>query len=109
MLTKDYKLKIADFGFAAPLQGRDGSGMLTTDLGTPAYMAPEIHHGLPYSGAQVDLFAAAIVLFIMVSQRPPFAHAKADDPHYKMICANRFDYFWQVHNNMDNGIDRYSP
>jgi serine/threonine protein kinase len=39
----DFNLKIADFGFAAPLYGRDGSGFLKTRLGTESYMAPEIH------------------------------------------------------------------
>ena len=34
MLDKDFTLKIADFGFAAPVQGRDASGMLQTQLGT---------------------------------------------------------------------------
>ena len=38
-----YSLKVADFGFAAPLAGRDGSGYLKTRLGTESYMAPEIH------------------------------------------------------------------
>ena len=38
-------------------------------------MAPEIHLNLPYSGVAVDLFAAAIILFIMVSGTPPFAKA----------------------------------
>jgi len=28
MLEKDFKLKIADFGFAAPIDGRDGKGKL---------------------------------------------------------------------------------
>jgi len=36
-------LKIADFGFAAPLEGKIGNGMMTTKLGTANYMAPEIH------------------------------------------------------------------
>jgi serine/threonine protein kinase len=36
-------LKIADFGFAAPVQGKDGSGTTSTKLGTITYMAPEIH------------------------------------------------------------------
>ena len=35
-------VKIADFGFAAPTMGRDGSGFLNTRLGTIAYMAPEL-------------------------------------------------------------------
>jgi hypothetical protein len=30
MLDNSFNLKIADFGFAAPAQGRDGSGMLET-------------------------------------------------------------------------------
>ena len=43
LLDKDFILKIADFGFAGPIEGRDGSGYLTTRLGTSNYMAPEIH------------------------------------------------------------------
>lgn len=48
MLDKDYNLKVADFGFAAPVQGRDGSGYLKTRLGTIAYMAPELILNEPY-------------------------------------------------------------
>ena len=43
LLDSNYTLKIADFGFAAPVEGRDGQGYLTTKLGTLNYMAPEIH------------------------------------------------------------------
>jgi len=63
---------LADFGFAGPLAGRDGSGYLTTKLGTSNYMAPEIHEEKPYNGRQVDLFSLGIILFIMVAQSPPF-------------------------------------
>jgi len=45
MLTADFTLKIADFGFAGPVDGRDGSGVCNTNLGTLNYMAPEIHLG----------------------------------------------------------------
>lgn len=41
MLDNDFNIKIIDFGFAAPLQGRDGRGLLKTMLGTYGYMAPE--------------------------------------------------------------------
>jgi hypothetical protein len=30
MLDGDFNLKIADFGFAAPISGKDGSGLLKT-------------------------------------------------------------------------------
>jgi len=43
MLDSNFNLKIADFGFAAPVEGRDQTGFLSTPLGTPNYMAPEIH------------------------------------------------------------------
>ena len=38
-----FNVKVADFGFAAPVDGRDGAKFLETKLGTPNYMAPEIH------------------------------------------------------------------
>jgi len=50
-------------------------------------MAPEIHEEKPYNGAQVDLFALAIILFILVSGHPPFNTAEvAADPFYKAIA-----------------------
>jgi serine/threonine protein kinase len=82
MLDEKFNLKVADFGFAAPTAGRDKNGYLTTQLGTQAYMAPEIHLGKAYQGPVVDLFAAAIILFIMLTQRPPFQSADPKDPHY---------------------------
>ena len=65
LYDSSFNLKIADFGFAAPVDGRDGSGYLKTKLGTESYMAPEIHARKPYNGASVDLFACGIILFIM--------------------------------------------
>lgn len=34
LLDENFQIKIADFGFAAPVEGRDGSGALFTKLGT---------------------------------------------------------------------------
>ena len=65
-------VKIIDFGLAAPVQGRDGSGYLKTALGTFGYMAPEIHLGRKYKGEQVDVFALGVILFVMFSKHPPF-------------------------------------
>ena len=70
-----FNLKIADFGFAAPSTGKDGSGMLLTKLGTESYMAPEIHMRKAYAGVATDLFAAGIILFIMLTGHPPFSRA----------------------------------
>ena len=102
MLDNNFNLKIADFGFAAPAQGRDGSGMLETQLGTASYMAPEIHLGEAYSGQSVDLFASAIILFTILTRRVPFAKAHPSDPHYYYLVANP-DNFWAAHANAEGG------
>ena len=108
ILDAAFNLKISDFGFAAPLEGRDGGGLLTTQLGTASYMAPEIHLAKPYEGARVDLFASAIILFVILTQRPPFASANPQDPHYRLLAANRAELFWQAHAEAEEGTDLYS-
>ena len=108
MLDSEFNLKVADFGFAAPVSGRDGSGFLSTQLGTQSYMAPEIHLNKPYTGPGVDLFASAIILFVMMSQRPPFNSPKPDDPHYRLLAADRADLFWQAHDEAEGGESIYS-
>jgi serine/threonine protein kinase len=65
-------------------------------------MAPEIHLRMPYSGEAVDLFATAIVLFIMYAGTPPFTKADPKDPYFKLICNNKNDTFWAAHT-------RYKP
>lgn len=48
LLDSEFNLKIGDFGFAGPLEGRDGTGLLRTRLGTLNYMAPEVHQNQAY-------------------------------------------------------------
>ena len=40
MISSDFKLKIADFGFSCKLDGKKGDGVLKTRLGTYGYMSP---------------------------------------------------------------------
>lgn len=103
MLDSEYNLKLADFGFASSKAQNE------TRKGTDSYMAPEIHMGQKYSGQCVDLFAAGIILFIMVAQHPPFNKATPKDPHYKTISANRLDLFWKLHSrNKPGGLAFFS-
>ena len=67
IIDQHFNLKVTDFGFAGPMAGRDGSGYLKTNLGTQPYKAPELHMEKKYTGESNDLFAAAIILFILVS------------------------------------------
>jgi len=108
LLSANGGLKLADFGFAAPVSGKDGYGNLMTFLGTISYMAPEILFKQLYKGRSVDVFAAGAMLFIMLTGCPPFEIAAPQeklikiegvwnkpDPYYKCITANRADLFWR--------------
>jgi serine/threonine protein kinase len=59
---------MVDFGYSAPLAGKDGSYMLTTTCGSEFYMAPEILEYKPYSGVSVDIFATGLILYIMLTK-----------------------------------------
>lgn len=67
-----------------------------TVLGTESYMAPEIATR-NYKGEQVDLFAASIVLFIMLTGHPPFMKADKTDPFYKLLMTQKHETFWKAH------------
>jgi len=106
LFDANFNLKIADFGFAVVVCGRDGSGLLHTYRGTESYMAPEILARRPYNGISVDLFAAGIILFIMMSQNPPFSRASQTDPYYSQL-ASANPRFWDIHSR-NKPSDTYS-
>lgn len=96
-LDGDFNLILADLGFAAPMEGRDGSGILKTYLGTRGYMAPEIIYNKPYSGSQVDAFAIGVLLFMMVVACNPFKEANAyTDAFYRAIHNQKAANFWKA-------------
>ena len=107
LFDNEFNLKIADFGFSILLMGRDGSGVLHTRLGTESYMAPELHMRQPYEGKSVDLFAAGIILFIMISQNPPFSRAHPSDPYYRLLSQGD-SKFWAAHSR-NKPAGTYSP
>ena len=72
IITPDYQIKLIDLGYGIPLEGRDGSYLLHTNLGTPLYKAPEILERRPYRGKDVDIFAFGIMLFSLRMMDYPF-------------------------------------
>jgi len=99
LLDQNFNLKVIDFGFTAPIHGKDGSGFLKTYLGTVGYMAHEINMQQDYEGAKVDIFAAGVLLFIMVAGHPPFIKAIPKDPYYVSLCKTKqnVNMFWAIH------------
>lgn len=99
LLDKLYDVKVVDFGFACPVEGRTGDGMNRSIVGSLGFMAPEIHAKQPYQGQVVDLFALGVILFVLYAGHPPFNMANLEDPHYKLIATNRSQQFWSAHSN----------
>mmetsp|Transcript_11062 Transcript_11062/g.10986 ORF Transcript_11062/g.10986 Transcript_11062/m.10986 type:complete len:127 (-) Transcript_11062:383-763(-) len=60
-------------------------------------MAPEVLAKQEYDCRQHDLYAAAIVLFILATEHPPFTTADPEDQYFKRICSEEWPEFWRVH------------
>ena len=70
LLLPDGRVKVADFGIAK----LDDTGDLTSDgmmVGTAKYLAPEQVRSEPVDG-RTDLYAVGVVLYEMLTGRPPF-------------------------------------
>lgn len=95
LMDADFQLKIADFGFAHAMQ----QGNLYTECGTTGYMAPEMFRskGTGYDGEKTDVWAAAVVLFIMKAGFPPYQAPKRSDWWFHKLMNGRYDRFWMAH------------
>jgi len=70
IIDREGSARIIDFGIArtAETKGKTGAGAV---IGTPEYMAPEQVEGKP-ADQRADLYALGVILFEMVTGRPPF-------------------------------------
>lgn len=91
LLDSQFNLKIADFGFATK------DKVSFSKKGTYGYMAPEVLAGEQYRGVEADLFSSAVILFIFLSQHPPFVRAEPTDRYYKRIADRNYSKFWKVY------------
>ena len=66
-LTSGRGVKLGDLGVAKIAK----SGMATTQIGTPYYMAPELWRGRPYD-KKADVWSLGAVLYEMASLKHPF-------------------------------------
>ena len=69
MLTKEQVIKIMDFGIAK--MAMSAKTQTNIVMGTPTYMSPEQIAGKKVDGRS-DLFSLAVVMFELLTGRPPF-------------------------------------
>ena len=74
----DRQIKIADFGFAQFMPGgEEGGEMLSKQLGTLSYTAPEILAGTGYD-TKADMWSLGVILYILLSGIPPFGKRRGE-------------------------------
>lgn len=78
LVAPDGTLKITDFGLARML--REKEVLATQTLGSPLYMAPEQILGNQFDH-RVDLYALGIVLFELLTGKPPFTEGEVTYHH----------------------------
>lgn len=71
----DTSVKIADFGFAKRVQEPNS---LSTQCGTPGYVAPEILEGTLYD-ERADMWSVGVILYILLGGYPPFIESTQRD------------------------------
>ena len=90
-------IKLTDFGFSDYLPKKHNNNLtknlLSEQLGTPQYAAPEIYEGKEYD-SKVDLWSLGVVLYNMINGTQLFGHSKGDniknDVLYKKINFTNF-------------------
>lgn len=85
LLDRNWHIKISDFGFGTE------TGVHKTRCGTRSFFPPEMHKKAHYNAEDYDLFASAIIGYMMVTGVSPFLEATENDPSYYQIINN--DHF----------------
>ncbi|KAM9187310.1 serine/threonine-protein kinase DCLK3 [Dugong dugon] len=94
---KSTTLKLADFGLAK-LVVRP----IFTVCGTPTYVAPEILSEKGY-GLEVDMWAAGVILYILLCGFPPFRSPERDqDELFNIIQLGRFEFLAPYWDNISD-------
>lgn len=107
VLVSDGKCVIIDMGMCLriPLQSEDPPvPALVPPLGTCGkknYVSPEVHlNAHPFNGFAVDIWAAGVILFLLLTGVPPVEVANECDARFRMLQDRRLSRMlqdWNIH------------
>ncbi|HEY6568331.1 MAG TPA: Stk1 family PASTA domain-containing Ser/Thr kinase [Actinomycetota bacterium] len=83
MVTRDGTVKVMDFGIARVL-GPETAPQTSAVLGTASYLSPEQAQGSPVD-ARTDIYSLGVVLYEMLTGRPPFTGDTPVAVAYKQV------------------------
>ena len=75
-------IKIADFGAAI---NKISDRTVITNVGSPAYMAPELVKGEKEASASTDIYAMGVVMYYLLAARLPFASTSTMSVIYEIV------------------------
>jgi serine/threonine protein kinase len=76
------EIKIADFGAAI---NRVSDRTVITNVGSPAYMAPELVTGQAQASHLTDIYALGVVMYFMLAGKLPFSGANTMSVIYQIV------------------------
>ena len=76
------EIKIADFGAAI---NKISDRTIITNVGSPAYMAPELVTGAAQASHLTDIYALGVVMYYMLAGKLPFAGANTMSVIYQIV------------------------
>ena len=98
LLSSTAQIKLADFGFAAYVQGQN----LNDVCGTPDYISPEMLNKKFY-GVQVDMWSIGVILYILLCGYSPFQAEKTSLLYAKIKKSS-----YLFHEKYWNGVSYYA-
>ncbi|CDP17892.1 unnamed protein product [Coffea canephora] len=87
LLDENGELKVSDFGLSALPEQLRNDGLLHTQCGTPAYIAPEVLRKKGYDGVKADLWSCGVVLYVLLAGFLPFQDQNLMNMYRKIFKA----------------------